>query len=34
MDTTTQIQKPNEADGMPLSELPATTKPTPIGEFP
>ncbi|KAI4227291.1 MAG: hypothetical protein LQ349_006731 [Xanthoria aureola] len=32
MDTTTQ--KPNEADGMPLSELSATTKPTPIGELP
>ncbi|CAL8585113.1 hypothetical protein XPA_010691 [Xanthoria parietina] len=32
MDTTTQ--KPNEADGMPLSELSATTKPTLIGELP
>ena len=34
MDTTTQIQKPNEVDGMPLSDLPATTKRTPIGELP
>ena len=34
MDTTTQIQKPKEADSMPLSELPAPTKPAPIGELP